>query len=90
MCVCVCVCVQGAFPFSTVDCGWIVSDCTAEGLKSVLLLQENCRCVLVCVCVCVCVGGWVGGCAISLAFCTCLCVLCIRTHQSNVCVRDCD
>ncbi|XP_068090221.1 lanosterol synthase [Hyperolius riggenbachi] len=33
---------KGGFPFSTRDCGWIVADCTAEGLKSVLLLQENC------------------------------------------------
>uniref|UniRef100_A0AAR2M4N2 Terpene cyclase/mutase family member n=1 Tax=Pygocentrus nattereri TaxID=42514 RepID=A0AAR2M4N2_PYGNA len=30
------------FPFSTRDCGWIVADCTAEGLKSVMLLQERC------------------------------------------------
>ncbi|XP_026851595.2 lanosterol synthase [Electrophorus electricus] len=34
---------KGGFPFSTRDCGWIVADCTAEGLKSVLLLQEQCR-----------------------------------------------
>ncbi|XP_064402287.1 lanosterol synthase-like isoform X2 [Halichondria panicea] len=33
---------KGAFPFSTVECGWHVSDCTAEGLKSVMLLQEKC------------------------------------------------
>lgn len=33
---------QGGFPFSTVDCGWIVTDCTAEALKSVLLVQEKC------------------------------------------------
>ncbi|XP_050388661.2 lanosterol synthase isoform X1 [Patella vulgata] len=33
---------KGGFPFSTRDCGWIVSDCTAEGLKSVLYLQERC------------------------------------------------
>uniref|UniRef100_A0A8D3BY98 Terpene cyclase/mutase family member n=1 Tax=Scophthalmus maximus TaxID=52904 RepID=A0A8D3BY98_SCOMX len=32
----------GGFPFSTLDCGWIVADCTAEGLKSVMLLQELC------------------------------------------------
>uniref|UniRef100_A0A7N8Y9G2 Terpene cyclase/mutase family member n=1 Tax=Mastacembelus armatus TaxID=205130 RepID=A0A7N8Y9G2_9TELE len=32
----------GGFPFSTRDCGWIVADCTAEGLKSVMLLQEHC------------------------------------------------
>lgn len=39
----VCVIVnQGGFPFSTRDCGWIVADCTAEGLKSVMLLQEQC------------------------------------------------
>ncbi|XP_030641927.1 lanosterol synthase isoform X2 [Chanos chanos] len=34
---------KGGFPFSTRDCGWIVADCTAEGLKSVMLLQEQCR-----------------------------------------------
>ena len=33
---------QGGFPFSTQDCGWIVADCTAEGLKSLMLLQELC------------------------------------------------
>ncbi|XP_070812856.1 lanosterol synthase isoform X2 [Pituophis catenifer annectens] len=33
---------KGGFPFSTRDCGWIVADCTAEGLKSVILLQEKC------------------------------------------------
>ncbi|KAI1884894.1 hypothetical protein AGOR_G00214580 [Albula goreensis] len=33
---------KGGFPFSTRDCGWIVADCTAEGLKSVMLLQEQC------------------------------------------------
>ncbi|XP_074176499.1 lanosterol synthase isoform X2 [Rhinolophus sinicus] len=33
---------KGGFSFSTVDCGWIVSDCTAEALKSVLLVQEKC------------------------------------------------
>uniref|UniRef100_A0A8D3CBJ4 Terpene cyclase/mutase family member n=1 Tax=Scophthalmus maximus TaxID=52904 RepID=A0A8D3CBJ4_SCOMX len=33
---------KGGFPFSTLDCGWIVADCTAEGLKSVMLLQELC------------------------------------------------
>uniref|UniRef100_A0A8D1RN37 Terpene cyclase/mutase family member n=2 Tax=Sus scrofa TaxID=9823 RepID=A0A8D1RN37_PIG len=36
---------KGGFPFSTLDCGWIVADCTAEALKSVLLLQENCPCI---------------------------------------------
>ncbi|MCJ8732776.1 hypothetical protein PDJAM_G00214920 [Pangasius djambal] len=33
---------KGGFPFSTRDCGWIVADCTAEGLKAVMLLQEQC------------------------------------------------
>ncbi|XP_047573751.1 lanosterol synthase isoform X2 [Lutra lutra] len=33
---------KGGFPFSTLDCGWTVADCTAEALKSVLLLQEKC------------------------------------------------
>ncbi|XP_056390516.1 lanosterol synthase [Hyla sarda] len=33
---------KGGFPFSTRDCDWIVADCTAEGLKSAMLLQENC------------------------------------------------
>ncbi|XP_075870113.1 lanosterol synthase [Nelusetta ayraudi] len=33
---------KGGFPFSTRDCGWIVADCTAEGLKSLMLLQELC------------------------------------------------
>ncbi|XP_030661943.1 lanosterol synthase isoform X2 [Nomascus leucogenys] len=33
---------KGGFSFSTLDCGWIVSDCTAEALKAVLLLQEKC------------------------------------------------
>ncbi|XP_037542215.1 lanosterol synthase-like isoform X2 [Nematolebias whitei] len=33
---------KGGFPFSTHDCGWIVADCTAEGLKSVMLLEELC------------------------------------------------
>ncbi|ORY79552.1 terpenoid cyclases/protein prenyltransferase alpha-alpha toroid [Protomyces lactucae-debilis] len=32
---------KGGWPFSTVDNGYIVSDCTAEGLKAFLLLQEN-------------------------------------------------
>ena len=32
---------QGGFPFSTRACGWIVADCTAEGLKAVMLLQES-------------------------------------------------
>ncbi|KAM8999221.1 lanosterol synthase [Sarcophilus harrisii] len=33
---------KGGFPFSTRDCGWIVADCTAEGLKCLLLLQKKC------------------------------------------------
>ncbi|XP_051937890.1 lanosterol synthase isoform X2 [Hippocampus zosterae] len=33
---------KGGFPFSTRDCGWIVADCTAEGLKSLMLLRELC------------------------------------------------
>ncbi|XP_065798559.1 lanosterol synthase isoform X3 [Muntiacus reevesi] len=33
---------KGGFSFSTLDCGWIVADCTAEALKSILLLQEKC------------------------------------------------
>ncbi|XP_067952053.1 lanosterol synthase-like [Watersipora subatra] len=32
---------KGGFPFSTRDCGWIVTDCTAEGLKALLRLQEK-------------------------------------------------
>ena len=32
---------NGAWPFSTRTQGYTVSDCTAEGLKSVLLLQKN-------------------------------------------------
>jgi squalene/oxidosqualene cyclase-like protein len=31
---------KGAWPFSTYDHGWPISDCTAEGLKAVLLLQK--------------------------------------------------
>ena len=31
---------EGGFPFSTLECGWIVSDCTAEGLKAVLYMQQ--------------------------------------------------
>ncbi|XP_077304291.1 lanosterol synthase [Lithobates pipiens] len=33
---------KGGFSFSTRDCSWVVADCTAEGLKSAMLLQENC------------------------------------------------
>ncbi|KAF6738680.1 Lanosterol synthase [Oryzias melastigma] len=33
---------KGGFPFSTRDSNLIVADCTAEGLKSVMLLQELC------------------------------------------------
>jgi lanosterol synthase len=32
---------KGAWPFSNRDQGWTVSDCTAEGLKTVLLLQNK-------------------------------------------------
>ncbi|KAJ8471618.1 hypothetical protein OPV22_025961 [Ensete ventricosum] len=31
---------KGAWPFSTADQGWPVSDCTAEGLKAALLLSK--------------------------------------------------
>ncbi|KAL5178490.1 Cycloartenol synthase [Glycine soja] len=31
---------KGAWPFSTGDHGWPISDCTAEGLKAVLLLSK--------------------------------------------------
>ncbi|KAJ5088546.1 terpene synthase [Penicillium angulare] len=34
---------KGGWPFSTKDNGYIVSDCAAEGLKAVLLLQEQCH-----------------------------------------------
>ncbi|KAI3654303.1 hypothetical protein MP228_001022 [Amoeboaphelidium protococcarum] len=30
-----------AFPFSTRDCGWVVSDCTAEGIRAVMTLQSH-------------------------------------------------
>jgi squalene/oxidosqualene cyclase-like protein len=33
---------KGAWPFSTRDHGWPISDCTSEGLKSALLLREKC------------------------------------------------
>uniref|UniRef100_UPI00358E27D6 lanosterol synthase isoform X2 n=1 Tax=Myxine glutinosa TaxID=7769 RepID=UPI00358E27D6 len=33
---------KGGFPFSTRDCGWIVADCTAEGLKAAILLRTHC------------------------------------------------
>ncbi|THG23160.1 hypothetical protein TEA_008068 [Camellia sinensis var. sinensis] len=32
---------KGAWPFSTADHGWPISDCTAEGLKAVLLLSKQ-------------------------------------------------
>jgi lanosterol synthase len=32
---------KGAWPFSTKDQSYTVSDCTAEGLKAVLLLQNK-------------------------------------------------
>ncbi|CAL1391833.1 unnamed protein product [Linum trigynum] len=31
---------KGAWPFSTADHGWPISDCTAEGLKAALLLSQ--------------------------------------------------
>lgn len=31
----------GAWPFSTRDHGWTITDCTAEGVKSVILLNET-------------------------------------------------
>lgn len=31
---------KGAWPFSTKEQGYTVSDCTAEGLKSVIMLQS--------------------------------------------------
>ncbi|TYK04001.1 cycloartenol synthase [Cucumis melo var. makuwa] len=31
---------KGAWPFSTADHGWPISDCTAEGLKAVVLLSK--------------------------------------------------
>ncbi|XP_060213266.1 cycloartenol synthase 2-like isoform X2 [Lycium barbarum] len=31
---------RGGWPFSTVDNGWIVSDCTAEALKAALILSQ--------------------------------------------------
>ncbi|XP_022083175.1 lanosterol synthase-like [Acanthaster planci] len=33
---------KGGYPFSTRDCGWIVADCTAEGLKAALMLETMC------------------------------------------------
>lgn len=32
---------KGGFPFSTRDCGWIVFDCTAEGIKALMMLNED-------------------------------------------------
>ncbi|XP_010244585.1 PREDICTED: cycloartenol synthase 2 isoform X1 [Nelumbo nucifera] len=32
---------KGAWPFSTADHGWPISDCTAEGLKAALLLSKS-------------------------------------------------
>ncbi|KAJ5710308.1 hypothetical protein N7488_004464 [Penicillium malachiteum] len=34
---------KGGWPFSTKDNGYVVSDCTAESLKAVLMLQEQCK-----------------------------------------------
>lgn len=33
---------KGAWPFSTRDHGWPISDCTAEGLKTALAIREKC------------------------------------------------
>ncbi|KAL7985047.1 hypothetical protein Chor_003617 [Crotalus horridus] len=33
---------KGGFPFSNRDNDWIVSDCTAEALKALMLLEEQC------------------------------------------------
>ncbi|KAI7871654.1 terpenoid cyclases/protein prenyltransferase alpha-alpha toroid [Spinellus fusiger] len=33
---------KGAWPFSTRDQGYTVSDCTAEGLKAAIMLQQTC------------------------------------------------
>ena len=38
---------KGAWPFSTVDHGWPISDCTSEGLKAALLYVENSKVELV-------------------------------------------
>eukprot|EP00762_Andalucia_godoyi_P007982 ANDGO_03489.mRNA.1 Cycloartenol synthase len=37
---------KGAWPFSTRDHGWPISDCTSEGLKAVLKIHANCPIVL--------------------------------------------
>eukprot|EP00118_Oscarella_pearsei_P004560 m.19751 g.19751 ORF g.19751 m.19751 type:complete len:127 (+) comp27894_c0_seq4:35-415(+) len=34
---------KGGFSFGTKDCGWMAPDATAEALKSILLLQEQCK-----------------------------------------------
>ncbi|KAJ5622152.1 terpene synthase [Penicillium herquei] len=34
---------KGGWPFSTKDNGYVVSDCAAEGLKAVLMLQQECN-----------------------------------------------
>ncbi|PWY72257.1 terpene synthase [Aspergillus heteromorphus CBS 117.55] len=34
---------KGGWPFSTKDNGYVVSDCAAEGLKAVLMLQKECN-----------------------------------------------
>ena len=39
-------CTKGAWPFSTKEQGYTVSDCTGEGLKSVLYLQNQLESVL--------------------------------------------
>ncbi|ETE64198.1 Lanosterol synthase, partial [Ophiophagus hannah] len=35
-------CSQGGFPFSNRDNDWMVSDCTAEAMKALMLLEEKC------------------------------------------------
>lgn len=32
---------KGAWPFSTRDHGWPISDCTSEGLKAELMIREH-------------------------------------------------
>lgn len=36
---------KGGWPFSTSAHGWPISDCTAEGLKSVLAMQQTLKCI---------------------------------------------
>lgn len=32
---------KGGWPFSTRDIGWVVADCTGEGLKAALICKKN-------------------------------------------------